>query len=80
MLQKNRYKNIFSNLELNPKDVFYPAEPKIILSNNDDLETIYENYPMVQSMREVMEASKLEMKALNNAKFGGFFLKDQHLK
>ena len=35
---------------------------------------MYENYPMVQSMREVIEASKLEMKALNNAKFGGFFL------
>ena len=35
---------------------------------------MYENYPMVQSMREIIEASKLEMKALNNAKFGGFFL------
>jgi len=74
IVAKNRYKIFFSNLELDPKDVFYPAEPKIILSNNADLETIYENYPMVQSMREVIEASKLEMKALNNAKFGGFFL------
>ena len=41
---------------------------------------MYENYPMVQSMREIIEASKLEMKALNNAKFGGFFLKAQHPK
>ena len=74
IVAKNRYKIFFSNSELNPKDVFYPAEPKIVFSDDDDLQTMYENYPMVQSMREIIEASKLEMKALNNAKFGGFFL------
>jgi len=74
IITKNRYKIFFSNIELNPKDVFYPAEPEIILSDTDDMEAMYDNYPIVQSMREVIDALKLEMKALNNAKFGGFFL------
>lgn len=74
LVTKNKYEMFFADTSINPSGIFFPVEPNIDVMQNEDFNSIYENYPVVKSTREAIETAILEIDALSRAKFGGFFL------
>ena len=63
----------FADTSINPSGIFFPVEPNIDVMQDENFDSIYENYPMVKSTREAIETAILEIDALSRAKFGEFF-------
>jgi outer membrane protein TolC len=74
LVTKNKYEMFFADTSINPSGIFFPVEPNIDVMQDENFNSIYENYPMVKSTREAIETAILEIDALSRAKFGSFFL------